>query len=78
MDIFKTLDEMAAAKNRADTLNANIGSNGTNATYDKAQGNRGKMMNPTWQANKQNPGAPDDGHDDLDQGDIYGPVGGAD
>ena len=40
MDITKLLDERDAANNRSNTLNANIGSNGTNRAYDKAQGNR--------------------------------------
>jgi hypothetical protein len=30
----------------ADIQNANIGTSGTNITYDKAQGNRGKQLNP--------------------------------
>ena len=30
----------------ANIKNANKGTKGTNTTYDKAQGNRGKQMNP--------------------------------
>jgi hypothetical protein len=60
--------------NKSNTLNANIGSNGTNPTYDKAQGNRGKLLNPTWHLNHA-PGAPDNEEAD---GDVFGPVGGAD
>ncbi|ELV05213.1 hypothetical protein [Brachyspira hampsonii] len=32
--------------NEADMSNANKGSKGTNITYDKNQGNRGKQLNP--------------------------------
>lgn len=31
---------------KANIKNANKGTKGTNKTYDKAQGNRGKQMNP--------------------------------
>lgn len=35
------------AKNHgADIKNSNRGTNGTNQTYDKNQGNRGKQLNP--------------------------------
>lgn len=34
------------SNHRADIRNKNPGTNGTNITYDKAQGNRGKQMNP--------------------------------
>lgn len=34
------------SNSNADIQNANKGSSGTNKTYDKAQGNRGKQMNP--------------------------------
>jgi len=30
----------------ADIKNPNTGTNGTNTTYDKAQGNTGKQLNP--------------------------------
>ncbi|WP_276895742.1 hypothetical protein [Frischella perrara] len=33
----------------ADIKNANIGEIGTNKTYDKRQGNRGKQLNPNNQ-----------------------------
>ena len=32
----------------ADIKNANRGSKGTNVSYDKAQGNRGKQLNPNY------------------------------
>lgn len=32
--------------NQANIKNANKGSKGTNKQYDKAQGNRGKQLNP--------------------------------
>lgn len=32
--------------NRADVQNSNKGTKGTNKTYDKGQGNRGKQQNP--------------------------------
>ena len=34
--------------NRADQQNANKGTPGTNIRYDKAQGNRGKQLNPNY------------------------------
>jgi hypothetical protein len=37
----------------ADISNANKGTSGTNSTYDRNQGNRGKQMDP-----KQQPKAP--------------------
>jgi hypothetical protein len=77
MDVTKLLDEIYSNKNESDMVNANIGSPGTNITYDKAQGNRGKQMNSNWRENQRKPGAPDD--EELDDGgEIYGAVGGAD
>ena len=78
MDITPLLDKIYGTNNNeADMVNPNLGSSGTNVTYDKAQGNRGKQMNPTWQSDSGRPGAPDD--DELDDGgEVYGPVGGAD
>lgn len=32
----------------ADIKNGNRGTSGTNKTWDKAQGNKGKQMNPDW------------------------------
>jgi len=32
----------------ADIKNPNRGTTGTNKTWDKAQGNRGKQLNPSW------------------------------
>lgn len=32
----------------ADIKNPNRGTPGTNTTWDHAQGNRGKQLNPTW------------------------------
>ena len=34
---------------QADIKNGNWGTSGTNVTWDKAQGNRGKQMNPNQQ-----------------------------
>ena len=34
------------ANHKADINNANKGTNGTNTTYDKAQDNYGKQLNP--------------------------------
>lgn len=31
---------------KSDSKNANRGTSGTNKTYDKSQGNRGKQLNP--------------------------------
>ncbi len=36
------------SNHRADIKNPNKGTPGVNKTYAKAQGNRGKMMNPNW------------------------------
>jgi hypothetical protein len=36
----------------ADINNANKGTSGTNITYDKSQGNRGKQMNPNQKSIK--------------------------
>jgi hypothetical protein len=66
MDFTKLLDERDAANNRSNMLNANIGSHGTNETYDNAQGNRGKHMNLKWRPDQRKPGAPDD--EELDDG----------
>jgi hypothetical protein len=38
MDLTKLLDEVYGNKNECNMANANIGSPGTNVTYDKAQG----------------------------------------
>ena len=75
MDVKNLLEQIAADKNKSDTLNANIGSDGTNSTYDKAQGDRGKQMNPNWTPSHPAPGAPDDNEA---EGDIFGPVGSSD
>ena len=34
------------ANHQADIKNANKGTKGSNTTYDKSQGNRGKQLNP--------------------------------
>lgn len=34
------------SNNQADMTNANKGTKGSNITYDKNQGNRGKQLNP--------------------------------
>lgn len=39
---------------KADVKNPNKGTKGTNITWDKAQGNRGKQLNPN-QSSKANP-----------------------
>lgn len=75
MDISKLLDEVHGKNMKSDALNANLGSDGTNATYDKVQGNRGKQMNPTWHATQQ-PSEVQDGDEDMDQGDVYSHDGG--
>lgn len=38
--------KIAPENNRANMQNGNKGTKGTNKQYDKAQGNRGKQMNP--------------------------------
>ncbi len=44
---------MAKKKNHeADIQNSNKGTKGTNPTYDKNQGNRGKQLNPTQKKKK--------------------------
>lgn len=40
--------------NKANQLNPNKGTSGNNIAYDKAQGNRGKQMNPS-QTGKDSP-----------------------
>jgi hypothetical protein len=45
------------ANHEADIQNANKGTNGTNITYDKNQGNRGKQLDPNQKSgNKPTPG----------------------
>lgn len=36
----------ANSNHQADIKNPNTGTSGTNSTYDKNQGNRGKQLNP--------------------------------
>jgi hypothetical protein len=69
MDLKKLLDKKCGNKNESDMVNGNIGPSGTNVAYDKAQGSRGKQLNPNWVPNKPRPGAPDD--EDRD-GEEYG------
>lgn len=78
LDLKELAEQWAADNNKSDTLNSNIGSDGTNVIYHKAQGNRGKQMNPNWHSNNLKvAGASDeDEPDDDDCGEIYGPVGG--
>ncbi len=38
---------------RANIQNPNKGTSGTNKTYDKGQGNRGKQMNPNQKGNSK-------------------------
>ncbi|WP_071360597.1 hypothetical protein [Massilia timonae] len=78
MDLTKLLDEIYGNKNESDMVNANIGSSGTNIIYDKAQGNRGKLMNPTWKATEQARSTSQLGGEEIDEGDVFGPTGGAD
>lgn len=40
---------------QADIKNANRGTSGTNPTYDKAQGNRGKQMDPNQGGTRKKP-----------------------
>ncbi len=39
---------MSKPNHNADIKNANKGTSGTNVTYDKAVGNTGKQLNPTY------------------------------
>lgn len=41
--------------NESDMQNANKGTSGTNKRYDKAQGNRGKQLNPNQPTSKTKP-----------------------
>ncbi len=41
-----------ANNHKANQANPNKGTSGTNKTYDKAQGNRGKQMNPSQKKGK--------------------------
>ncbi len=48
-NMAKQKSSRPAGKNHsADIKNANKGTKGTNITYDKNQGNRGKQLNPNW------------------------------
>lgn len=40
-------------ENHANQQNPNRGTSGTNKFYDKAQGNRGKQLNPTWRQSRR-------------------------
>lgn len=42
----------------ADIQNPNKGTDGTNITWDQAQGNRGKQLNPNQRPDPQPPAAP--------------------
>ena len=44
------------SNHQADIKNPNKGTSGTNRTWDHAQGNRGKQMNPNWTAPKPRDG----------------------
>jgi hypothetical protein len=46
-------DKPKQPNHEADISNANKGTDGTNPTYDKAQGNRGKQLDPAQQAVKR-------------------------
>ena len=41
------------SNHNADIRNPNSGSSGTNPTYDRNQGNRGKQLNPNQQRGKK-------------------------
>jgi hypothetical protein len=43
-------DKPEQPNHQADITNSNKGTKGTNPTYDKAQGNRGKQLNPNQQS----------------------------
>lgn len=43
-------------ENQANQQNPNKGTSGTNKFYDKAQGNRGKQLNPNWRGPRRSSG----------------------
>lgn len=45
----------------ADIKNGNWGTSGTNSTWDKAQGNRGKQLNPNQHPGSVTPNPPSPG-----------------
>ncbi|MDB5992674.1 MAG: hypothetical protein JWQ10_4077 [Herbaspirillum sp.] len=65
MDLTKLMDQVDL-DNKANTLNDNAGTSGTNRIYDQAQGNRGKQKNP----NQTQPTPVVS--EDMDEGDVYG------
>lgn len=65
MDVSKLLDQVAL-DHKANSLNANRGTEGTNRVFDQAQGNRGKQMNPNQKQPTQ------DTDDALEEGDVFG------
>lgn len=48
----KVKSRPAGKNHAADIKNANKGTRGTNITYDKNQGNRGKQLNPNQRKGK--------------------------
>ncbi len=52
IQILKPYTMSKKPNHSADIKNANIGTKGTNVTYDKAQGARGKHLNPNQTKNK--------------------------
>jgi hypothetical protein len=46
-------DKPKQPNHEADISNANKGTDGTNPTYDKAQGNRGKQLDPAQQGGEK-------------------------
>ena len=42
-----------SSNHQADIKNTNKGTNGSNTTFDKNQGNRGKQLNPNQQKGKR-------------------------
>ncbi len=50
--------EQKQRDHHSDVQNPNRGTPGTNITWDKAQGNRGKQLNPNGRKTEPNPGPP--------------------
>lgn len=48
----KSKGKTTAQQNSANQQNANRGTKGTNIAFDKAQGNRGKQLNPNQSKKK--------------------------
>jgi len=72
MDIKKLAARLAANNHKANTLNRNIGSSGTNITNDKMQGNRGKQMNPNQRSHSGAAKVVEHEDDEPDPEEIFG------